>query len=155
MYANLCVYPALLETKRIIPRLQKGSIFSTGDTNVDFGIGVFLLIVIIGGGCNILASRLTKSYVYGFSTVSAASLAYCQRITMVRQSTLFYLFDQPVTAVGAYWSSLALMAVQNQHHWFPSMVAWLAAGFAGSILAKYHLENISFFGDVFKLFGLA
>jgi hypothetical protein len=122
---------------------------------VDSGIGVFLLIVIIGGGCNILSSRLTKRYVYGFSTASAASLAYCQRISMVRQSTLFYLLGQPVSAAGAYWGSLALMAVHNQHDWFPSMVAWLAAGCVGSVLAKYHLENVSFFGDVFKLFGLA
>jgi hypothetical protein len=155
MYANLFVYPTLPEMNRIIPRLQKGSIVSTGDTNVDFGIGVFLLIVIIGGGCNILAFCLTKRYVYGFSTASAASLAYYQRITMFRQSTLFYVLSQPVTAAGAYWSSLALMAVQNQHDWFPSMVAWLAAGCAGSVLAKYHLENVSFFGDVLQLFGLA
>jgi hypothetical protein len=143
---------------RVIPQLQKGSIFSTGSNTYDFILAAIFLVLCVGGGCNILASRVTNTKVHGFSSVIAASLAYYQRINMVRrQAILFFLLDQPVTAAGAYWTSVALLVVRNSRHqgWFPPLVAWLVAGWAGSMFAKYHLENMKLFGDIFKFFGLA
>jgi hypothetical protein len=154
LYANYAVHPALVEINRIIPRLHDRSIISTGYKTLDFWIGVVLLVFVIGGGSNLLASRVTGSRVYGFSSVSAASLAYYQRITLVRRPILFFLWNQPVTAATAYWSSVAILVVRQNRDWFPPLLAWLSAGWAGSMLAKYHLENMMIFGDILKIFGM-
>ena len=151
------VYPALMAMDRIVRRLNQKSMISTGNVTLDFTIAVIMLVFGIGGGSNLLASRMTDNQVYGFKSVVAASLTYSQRITGGR-NVLVTMWNQPVTAVTAYWSGLALLVIQNNNrsrHWVPAVAAWLIAGLAGSILAKTHLENVQFFGDFLKLFGMA
>lgn len=84
-------------------------------------------------------------------------------------------FQPALTAAGLYWSSIALLIIRQRHFypstlqqqqqqpqqgrlpqypWFPSVVAWLLAGCMGSLFAKYHLENVSVWGDILRLFGL-
>lgn len=147
-YANFIVHPTLTELNRVIPRLNSNSIFSTGSIDVDFFLGVFILVAIIGGGSNLLASKIDNRHaVYGFSPVCAACLAYWQRIILIRQRFLFSFGDQQITAAGMYWTNAAFIVFQNQD-WYPRLIAWIVAGCAGTLLAKYHLENMTYFGDL-------
>lgn len=156
LYETLCVYPALVEINKIIPRLSSGSILSTGDNTFDFMIAVFLLVCIIGGGSNVLATRIDgqRTYVTGFAPVIAASLAYYHRINVVRNAVLMNFVGLDMTAMRMYWTHIAYAIIAHPNGWYPRVVAWLAAGLGGSLLAKYHLENIAVWGDVLKFFGL-
>lgn len=155
-YETFCVYPALAEISKVIPRLNSGSILSTGDNTFDFIVAVFLLVVIIGGGSNVLASRIDgqRTHVTGFAPVIAASLGYYHRINVVRNTFLMTLYGIDMTAIRLYWSSIAWIIFAYPNAWYPRLVAWLAAGLGGSLLAKYHLEHIAVWGDVLKFFGL-
>ena len=99
IHTNSCIHPALVEINRIVPRLEdKGSVlFSFGDVDLDFALAVVILIFVIGGGCNLAASRLTKRRVYGLNSTIGASLAYYQQATLYRPviATLFRVYDQP------------------------------------------------------------
>jgi hypothetical protein len=153
LHANMSVYPALLKMSRILPELKKDSLlFSSSNHDLDFVLYILLLVIIIGGGCNIVASRVTDRSCFGFNTTVAASLAYLHRISIYQNPVLCHIMGQPVTALGGYWSTLALSVMRNEN-WFTFLVAWLLAGLFGSGLAKYHLENM-WLGDVFKFFGM-
>jgi hypothetical protein len=159
IYTNSCIYPALVEINRIVPRLDKGSVLFSfgGDVDLDFALAVAILIFVIGGGCNMAASRLTKRTVYGLNSTIGASLAYYQQATLYRPviAILFRVYDQPITASGAYWTMLGLMVVTSENRdWFPGFVAWLLAGLMGSCYSRYHLESQMWWGDLFHFMGL-
>ena len=162
--ANTSLYPALVEMQVVISKLRKGSVLSTGNKTYDYCIAVLLLVFLVGGGSNLVASKWTTTQprikVYGFSSVIAASLAYLQRLNPAGTTVLFFPFlDRPVTAIGAYWCGAAILMLGNSNNynrrgeWFPPLLNWLAAGFGGSLLAKYHVENTMIFGDLFGYFG--
>lgn len=156
IYQTVCVYPALVEMASITPKLNRGSILCTGDETADFAIAVCLLLFVCGGGANVLASRIDGqgTYVTGFSPVVAASLAYYQRISVVRNTILMTMLGCDLTAGRLYWSSIGWIIFSYPNAWFPRLMAWLTAGLAGSFLAKYHLENMAVWGDVLKFFGM-
>lgn len=145
--ANVTVYPTLEEMYRIIPKLHRGSIFSTGNYNFDFFLGVIFIIVVIGNGANMLAYKLCKRPVYGFSSVTAACLAYYQRLD---RPTMYSFGGQKMTPSLLYWSFAAYCASQN----ITQFIAWIAAGMAGTLFANYHLENMTLFGDLSRFFGI-
>jgi hypothetical protein len=150
------MYPALVEIAKIVPRLSSGSILVTGDSSFDFAIAVFLLIFVIGGGSNVLASRVDgqRTHVTGFAPVVAASLGYYHRINVVRSTILMTMYGVDMTAIRIYWTSIAWIIFAYPSAWWPRLVAWLAAGLGGTLLAKYHLENVAVWGDVLKFFGM-
>ena len=157
LYQCVCVYPALTEINRIIPRLKRDSVlFTFGSLNLDFAFAVFVVVFVIGGGSNMAASRFTKRQVLGYGSTVAGSLAYYQRVTIYRplQSTLFRFLDHPVTAAGAYWTNLAFMVSTSNGDFLPSLIAWVLAGWLGSVYAQYHIENQVWFGDLFHFVGL-
>jgi hypothetical protein len=156
IYTNSCIYPALVEINRIVPRLDKGSVlFSFGDVDLDFALAVVILIFVIGGGCNMAASKLTNRTVYGLNSTIGASLAYYQQATLYRPviAILFRVYDQPITASGAYWTMLGLMVVTSNRDWFQGFVVWMLAGWIGSCYARYHLESQMWWGDLFHFVG--
>jgi hypothetical protein len=151
------MYPALVEINRIVPRLDKGSVlFNFGDVDLDFALAVVILIFVIGGGCNMVASRLTNRIVYGLNSTIGASLAYYQQAALYRPviAILFRVYDQPITASGAYWTMLGLMMVTSNRGWFPGFVAWMLSGWVGLCYARYHLERQMWWGDLFHFIGL-
>jgi len=155
VFETTCVYPALVEMSRIIPKLQSGSLFCTGDETCDYILACFLLIFVIGGGSNVLATRIAAqgTTVTGFSPVVGAALGYYQRITIVRNTVLLSVLGHKLTAIQVYWTSIAWM-IMTYSDWYPRLVAWLIGGLAGSFLAKYHMENIVFWGEILNFFGL-
>jgi hypothetical protein len=158
MSVNYTIYPTLIEMNRIIPKLRKDSLFITGEPDFDFILGVFLLVVMIGGGSNMIATKVTKQNVWGFSSVVAAHLTYFQRIALLRRPILVaFGSDQPVTAAGIYWTNAALIILKGNSSTssWPRLVAWIVAGCAGNLLAKYHVENISILGGLFKFLGFS
>jgi hypothetical protein len=160
VYQTICVYPALVEINRVIPKLRNGSIFTlTGNQTWDYVLCVVLLVFVIGSGSNLLTASLTKSPVRGFASVVGASLGYYQRINAVRNNTTTLLtwYGREVTAVQAYWGSIVWIAFG--HHdggdWVSPLVSWLISGLAGSIMANYQLENLVIWADFFKFFGFS
>ncbi|KAG7363515.1 hypothetical protein IV203_026876 [Nitzschia inconspicua] len=153
---TFCVYPTLVEMNSILPKLNRSSILCTGDETVDFMISVGIMIFLFGGGSNVIASRIDRqgSYITGFFPVIAAALGYYQRINVIRTSILMNFFGCDLTATRLYWSSIGWIILTNPNSWFPRLIAWLTAGLAGSFLAKYHLENIAGWGDVWRFFGM-
>jgi hypothetical protein len=141
-------------------------------------LAVIILVFVIGGGSNVLASRISQRYVVGFSSVSAIALGYIQRIanssnnnnsggfggTTSRTATLatFGTIGRRYTinSVQAYWSNVAWLFVAYPNDWYPMLVVWLIAGLAGSIYAEFHLDNIDnvaavYYRDLLKFFGLS
>jgi hypothetical protein len=156
IYENLCVYPALAEMSTIVHKLNRGSFLSSGDENFDYAMAVFLLVFVIGGGSNVLASQIEgqRSYITGFSPVVAGALAYYQRIHTMRRTILMTIFGCDMTASRLYWTNIGWIVLSYPKSWFPRLMAWLMAGLAGSLLAKYHLQNVVVWFDVLKFFGL-
>jgi hypothetical protein len=153
---NTCIYPALMEMNRIVPRLGNTSI-TFGNVNVDYTVAVLFLIFGIGGSVNWITTRVTKRPVYGFFTTVAASLSYYQRMTRARalQTFLLYVLGQPVTPATAYFTGLAMLVLSSNGNWLPPLLAWILAGCAGSLFGQYHLENQVWWGnvvDVFRIF---
>jgi hypothetical protein len=155
LYENLCVYPALVEMRTIIPKLNRGSFLCTGDKNFDYIVTVFLLVFVIGGGSNVLAAQIDgqRPYMTGFSPVAAAALAYLHRINIIHSTLVMTIFGFGITASRLYWTNIGWIVIAYPNSWFPRLMAWLMAGVAGSLLAKYHLENMIVWGDVPKFFG--
>jgi hypothetical protein len=156
IFENLCVHPALEEMNRIVPKLDRGSFFCTGDVNIDYAIAVVLLVLVIGGGSNLLASQIDgqRSRITGFSPVVAGALAYYQRINVIRRPVLMTIFGCNMTASRLYWTNICWNVLEYPKSWFPHLMALLMAGLSGSLLANYHLENIVVWGDLMKFFGL-
>lgn len=156
MHANLALYPALIEMRRILPLLRPGSTWSRDDSDVDFALWTILLVMGIGGGSNWIAAQLLarEDCIAGFSTVVAASLAYCHR-TEVFTSPLSFLFEglRQVSAADVFWTELVVLLLRGSRNSFSMATAWLIGGFLGSSLAKYHLENIVVWGGILKFLG--
>jgi hypothetical protein len=154
---NLSVYPTLIEMDRMISNLNKrSSLILFEDADLNFAFAVFLLIFVIGGGCNMAASWLTKRRICGFSSVVAASLIYYEQTTIYRpfvKSHLFGVVGRPVKAASAYWTHLVLMVITCPGgDWFPCAVTWLLAGWVGSIFGKYQVDNQMWWGNFLGLF---
>ena len=178
LYMNTCVYPTLIELYRVIPRVtgstNSASLFSFGNTDLDYIVAVGFIIFGIGGGTNYITSKLMTggsrrrisqwnshtsstyySYYYGFNTVVATSLAYFQQVTQKRpvRIYLFYFLDQPLTARMIFWTCLVLTLLSaSDVNWLPSVIAWSIAGCAGSILGQYHVNNQIWWGGVVDYF---
>jgi hypothetical protein len=150
----MIVYPALVGMNEILPLLRPGSIFATGQADCNFVLNAVLLVVVVGNGANSLANRVcgnSSSDAYGFESVEAACLAYHLRLL----GPIFWIAELPVTAQGIYWTNAALIMLNsNRKSRYPRLVAWLVAGCAGSLLAKYHLEDVFVVGKFFKFFNL-
>jgi hypothetical protein len=122
---------------------------------MDFGLAVLLLVLGIGGGSNWIASQIVaKSSAYGFASVVAASIAYCQRIAVLGSPILLRLEGFCFTTADLYWAELIMVFLRGTRRSFSVMVTWLVAGLLGSALAKYHVENIAVWGGIYKFFGL-
>lgn len=110
----------------------------------------------IGGGSNWIAAQLLarEDCIAGFSTVVAASLAYCHR-TEVISAPLFYFFEglREVSAADIFWAELVILLLRGSRNSFALATGWLIGGFLGSALAKYHLENIVVWGGILKFLG--
>jgi hypothetical protein len=141
---------------KIIPKLNRRSFLCTGDEMIDYAMAVFFLVFVIGGGSNVLASQIDgqRSSITGFSPVVAAALAYYQRIHVMRNTILMTIFGYDMTASRLYWTNIGWIILTYPSSWFPRLLGWLMAGLAGSLLAKYHLENMVVWGDLLKFFGL-
>ncbi|CAJ1950840.1 unnamed protein product [Cylindrotheca closterium] len=153
---NTAVYMALKEMRKNLAMIRPGSFFHTGDADSDYTLGVLMLVWMIGNGANALASRLNSSYkVVGFDSVKAACLMYLHQST-VFSDTIYWLFGiQGVTAAGLFWANVPIIVMTNdKHNWFPQLVSWVIAGWAGHLLAKNHLENIFIVGHLFRSLGL-
>jgi hypothetical protein len=180
IHENFVVYPVLVELNRIVPKLRLTSwwVRPTGNDTADFILAVIILVFVIGGGSNVLASRISQRYVVGFSSVSAIAFGYIQRIansnnnnnsggfggTTSRTATLatFGTIGRRYTinSVQAYWSNVAWLFVAYPNDWYPMLVVWLIAGLAGSIYAEFHLGNIDniaavYYRDLLQFFGLS
>ena len=181
---NTCIYPTLVTMSRIVPKLSSSStnksmfqsLLSSQQPNdiqhltMDWNYVFWTIVVLfigIGGGCNILTTKLTGGYrCRGLSTTVAASLAYIQRISSslgggysFASPILFHIMgrqQQPVTAVNGYWTILVTTIIYNSNsrQTWPFVVSWLLGGFCGSLLAKYHLENLFVVGNILKFFGM-
>jgi hypothetical protein len=151
---NMIVYPALEGMNDILRLLHPASIFATGQADWNFVLSAVLLVVVVGNGANYLANRVcgnSSSDVYGFASVEAACLTYYLRL----KRPLFWIVDLPVTAQGIYWTNAALIMLHPYgKSRYPRLGAWLVAGCAGSLLAKYHLEDVFVMGQFLKLFNL-
>lgn len=155
-HANVAVYPALVELHRILPRLRAGSIWSTGNAQMDFFLAVIILVLGIGGGANWVASQIVaKQPIYGFASVVAASMAYCQRIALLGSPILFRYEDLFFTTADLYWAELVALFLRGTRRSFSVVITWLVAALLGSALAKYHVENIAVWGGIYKFFGLS
>jgi len=163
LHTNLIVYPALEQIYHVLPQLRVGAFWSTGDLNMDYGMLVILLVMIIGGGANYIASFLLATmddeYNYGFSPVVAASMAYTQRISILGTSPgtvfLLRLGNIRLNVTDLYWAELGLFLLKANRRSISNMISWLVAGLLGSALAKYQIENIAIWGGMFKFLGLA
>lgn len=154
---NTAVYLALKEMRTTLSMVRPGSFFHTGDANVDYALGVLMLVWLIGNGANALASRVGshRQPIVGFESVKAACLMYLHQST-VFSDTIFWLFGiQGVTAAGLFWANVPIIIMTTDKlNWFPQLVNWVAAGWAGHLLAKNHLENIFIGGQIFRNFRL-
>jgi hypothetical protein len=148
---NMIVYPALAKMNKNLLWLRPGSIFATGQADWNFVLSAVLLVVVVGNGANYLANKVggnNSSDVYGFGSVVAACLGYHSREFF---GPFFRIAGLPVTAQGIYWTNAAfIMLYPNRKSRHPRLVAWLVAGCAGSLLAKYHLEDVFVVGKLFK-----
>lgn len=167
---NLFGYPALAEIHRLLPRFRSTSwlVRPTGNDNCDYLIAVVLLVVVIAGGSNMLATRIVHSgknskyrgfRLVGFSALTAASLGYLIRSDS--KSTVLLLFRQHqqynIGYVHAYWTQVGWMVVGHPHDWYPRVVVWFLAGFAGALYANFHLEHVQMdvVKDLLGFFGFA
>jgi len=154
---NTTVYMALKEMRNNLAMIRPGSFFHTGDADSDYTLGVLMLVWMIGNGANALASRLSSSShkIVGFDSVTAACLMYLHQST-VFSDTIYWLFGiQGVTAAGVFWANVPIIFMtSDKHNWFPLLVTWIVAGWAGHVLAKNHLENIFIVGHLFRSLGL-
>jgi hypothetical protein len=108
------------------------------------------LICFIGGGSNLLATRISNYQLTGYSSVIGASLGYYQRISS--STNLGAIFGHDLTSTKIYWTHIGWLVLMNEN-WYPQLVVWLLSGLGASIYAKYHLDNIVLFGgDIFKFF---
>ena len=150
---KFCIYPALYELNRLVSSLRKDALLSVGNIERDFALSAIILVVLIGAFCNILTTKLTVSYILGLDTTIGACLGYYQRATAFRR--LITVFDQPITAASAFWTHLGMMILttNNSRDWIPAALAWIIAGWTGSVFAQYHLESQAFVGSFFQLFG--
>jgi hypothetical protein len=151
---NMIVYPALVGMNGILPLLRPGSIFATGQADWTFVLSAVLLVLVVGNGANSLANKVcgnSFSDVYGFGSVEAACLGYYLKL----EGPLLSIAGLPVTAQGIYWTNAAwIMLHPNRKSRYPQLVAWLVAGCAGSLLAKFHLEDVFVVAKFFKFFNL-
>eukprot|EP00980_Cylindrotheca_fusiformis_P009250 scaffold2018_cov113-Cylindrotheca_fusiformis.AAC.4 len=147
----------------VLRTLRHGSIFATGQSDWDFVLSTVLLVVAIGNGANAIAKRVcprAASSPLGFESVYAACLTYIHRLSgpslfVLGSSKLFVLGTRPVTAAGIFWAQAAFVLLQgsNSSIGYSRLVAWLVAGWAGSLLAKYHLEDIFLVGGLLEHFA--
>jgi hypothetical protein len=167
VYQNTFVYPTLVELNRIVPKLRTTSwmVRPTGNETADYVVAVVLLVLVLGGGSNLLASRIvggssSSRTVVGFSSVAAVGLGYLIRLAGRSSSfggiRIATFRTQDISYVHAFWSNLAWFFVAHPHDWYPRLVVWLVAGFAGSIYAEFHLEHVDVFvfRNLLGFFGL-
>jgi len=176
LHENFVVYPVLVELNRIVPKLRLSSwwVRPTGNDTADFILAIIILVFVIGGGSNVLASHISQRYVVGFSSVSASALGYIQRIANNNSSGFGGAASRTATlatfgtvgrryainSVQAYWSNVAWLFVAYPNDWYPMLVVWLIAGLAGSIYAEFHLDNVDnvaavYYRDLLNFFGLS
>ncbi len=160
-YQNVFVYPALVEVDRIVPKLKMASwlVRPTGNETADYLFALFLLVLCLGGGSNLLASKIVGNgrRVVGFSPVGAVALGYLIRINS-GSGILATFKRRDVSYVHAFWSNLAWIFVGHPDDWFPRVVVWLVAGLAGSIFAEFqleHVDNMFVVKNLLGYFGLA
>ncbi|KAL3945206.1 MAG: hypothetical protein SGBAC_000679 [Bacillariaceae sp.] len=154
--ANTAVYMALKEMHKTLAMVRPGSFFHTGDADSDYALGVLMLVWMIGNGANTFASCLSSTHkIAGFDSVKAACLMYLHQSTVV-SDTIYWIFGiQGVTAAGLFWANVPIIVItSDKHGWFPQLVNWVVAGWAGHLLAKNHIENIFIVGHVFRSLGL-
>lgn len=156
IHVQILITPALEGMSAVLRTLRSGSIFSTGHGDWDFVLSSVLLIGVIGNGANALANRVCgRGNASGFGSVCAACLTYSGRL----DGPLLWMFEKrQVTKEGLFWAYAALLLVyetrtRNPKSRYPRLVAWLVAGLAGSLLAKYHMEDIFLVGGLFKFFA--
>ena len=161
MYQNICVYPALVEMDRIVPKLKSTSwlVRPLGNETADFLLGLFLLVLVLGGGSNLLASKIVgRGRLVGFSSVGAVALGYLIRMNSGGAGGILATFQRrDVSYVHAYWSNLAWMFIGHPNDWYPRLVMWLVAGLAGSIFAEFqleHVDNLYAVKNILGFFGL-
>jgi len=174
------IYPLLVELNRIVPTLQKKLwVRPVGNDTIDFLLTILIFVFVIGGGSNVVASRISQRHVVGFSSVSASALGYIQRIATSRNSrnsnaailatfgsTIFGTTGRQhqqqqqyaINSVQTYWSTLAWIFVAYPNDWYPMIVVWLIAGLAGSLYGEFHLQNIDnaavvYYRELLNFFG--
>ena len=162
IHQNLFVYPALVEVDKIVPKLKLSSwlVRPTGNETADYMFALFLLVLFLGGGSNLLASKIVGDgrRVVGFSTVGAVGLGYLIRINSGGSGILATFQRRDVSYVHGFWSNVAWIFVGHPNDWYPRLVVWLVAGMAGSIFAEFqlnHVDNMFFVKNLLGFFGLA
>jgi hypothetical protein len=160
VYQNLYVYPALVELDRIVPKLRRSSwmVRPTGNVTADYLLAVILLVLILGGGSNAIASRIVGNgrTLTGYSAVAGVGLGYLIRNSSAGvKRILATLGRQDISYVHAFWSNVAWTFVGHPEDWYPRVVVWLVAGLAGSIYAEFHLDHVDLyvFRDILGYLG--
>ena len=163
MYQNSFVYPALVELDRMVPKLRKTSwlVRPTGNETTDYLVAVLLLVVVLGGGSNVLASKIVGSRargkVAGFSAVGAVGLGYLIRSSNNDPRFLTFFFRRGILYVHAFWTNAVWIVFfgGNPNHWYSRLVSWLVAGLVGCLYAEFHRKHVDVLGlaDLWSYFG--
>ena len=158
IYQNAFVYPALVEIDRMVPKLKIASwlVRPTGNETADYLFALLILVVLLGGGSNLLAAKIvgTGRRIVGYSCVCAVALGYLIRINSGGSGGILTTFQRrDVSYVHAFWSNVAWIFVGHYDYWYPRLVLWLLAGFAGAIFAEFHLEYVDSMFVVKNLLG--
>mmetsp|Transcript_19877 Transcript_19877/g.40706 ORF Transcript_19877/g.40706 Transcript_19877/m.40706 type:complete len:395 (-) Transcript_19877:648-1832(-) len=123
-YQNVYVYPALAEVNRILPKLRTTSwlVRPTGNETADCAIAAVLLVLVLGAGSNLLASKITgggRRSVVGFSSVAGVALGYVVRITSSGGGgVLATLQKREIGFAHAFWSNVAWAFVLHPGDWY-------------------------------------
>lgn len=139
---HLCIYPALQDMDRMISTL-KWQDHIGGNPNWTFAFGVVVLVLVIGGGANSIASLCVGRYTYGWGPIVAASLAYS---CAVGRLIVFRFGAWPVIPLYAFWTRFASTLFRN----VGGGIAWLLAGLAGFMLGEYHQGRQTTWGYIQK-----
>jgi len=148
----------------MVPKLRRTSwlVRPTGNKTADYLVAVLLLVVVLGGGANLLASKIVGSRaiargrVAGFSAVAAVGLGYMIRSSSNSKFLNFYL-RQDILYVHVFWTNAVWLVFfgGNPNHWFPRLVSWLLAGLLGCLYAEFHQKHVDVLGlaDLWSYFG--
>lgn len=128
---NLLVYPALVSMDRLI----RSYLVIDGYT-WRFLAAFFLLVFVIGGVCNQIASSFQQRQpIVGMGAAFAACLGYHRAVS---SKSLFQFADRPFSASTLFWLDASLLLMQaNQPG---QLVAWIMGGFAGNTFGHMHQQ---------------